>query len=126
MNFSGKVSPAEEEKEPSFEALDWIWSYQMSSGLRLYGGPGWVFASDPTFKLKPFYVKWGTEVRLFGKKLNYHRLYGTPFFAAHMENWEQQHWELNQFYKLGYEISKMQGLGRKMRVLYRVPSRVLL
>ena len=101
---------------PSFEALDWIWSYQMSSGLRLYGGPGWVFASDPTFKLDPFYVKWGTEVRLFGKKLNYHRLYGTPFFAAHMENWQQQNWELNQFYKLGYEISKMQGVGRKMRV----------
>ena len=33
-----------------------------------------------------------------------------------MENWQQQHWDLNQFYKLGYEISKMQGVGRKMRV----------
>ena len=33
-----------------------------------------------------------------------------------MENWQEQHWGLNQFYLLGYEISKLQGVGRKMRV----------
>lgn len=100
---------------PSFEAFEWISSYQLSSNLRMYAGPGWVFHSDNTFKLKPFYVKWGSEVRLFGKKLDYHKLYGTPFFVIHMENWEQQGWELNQFYMIGYEFSKLQGVGRKMR-----------
>ncbi len=103
-------------KNPSFEAFEWMTSYQLSSGLRVYVGPGWVFQSDPTYKLKPLYAKWGTEVRLFGKKHHYHRLYGTPFFVAHMENWQQQHWELNQFYLLGYEVSKLQGVGRKMRL----------
>jgi len=103
-------------KNPSMEALEWIVSYQFYSGLRVYGGPGWVVASDDSFKVKPLYAKWGTEVRLFGKKLYYHRLYGTPFFVAHMENWEQRNWDLDQFYLLGYEISKLQGVGRKMRV----------
>jgi hypothetical protein len=103
-------------KNPSYEAVEYIASHQFSSGLRLYGGPGIVVQSDETFKLKPFYVKWGAEVRLFGRKLYYHRLYGTPFFIAHLENWQQQHWDLNQFFMLGYEISKLQGVGRKMRL----------
>jgi hypothetical protein len=105
-------------KNPSMEALEWISSYQFSSGLRVYGGPGWVFDSDDTFKLKPLYVKYGSEVRLFGQKLYYHRLYGTPFFVVHLENWEQRQWNLDQFYLLGYEISKLQGVGRKMRLYF--------
>lgn len=103
-------------KNPSFEAIDWLWSYQFSSALRVYGGPGWVFASDPSFPLKPFYVIWGMEIRLFGQKLNYHRLYGTPFFAANMENWQQHGWDIDSTFKLGYEFSKLQGVGRKMRL----------
>ncbi|CAM0117445.1 DUF1207 domain-containing protein [Rhabdochlamydiaceae symbiont of Dictyostelium giganteum] len=103
-------------KNPSFEAIDFISSYQLSSALRVYAGPGIVVHSDPTFRLKPMYAMWGTEVRLLGQKLHYHRLYGTPFFAAHMENWEQHSWDLDMTFKLGYEISKLQGVGRKMRL----------
>jgi hypothetical protein len=103
-------------KNPSFEALDWINSYQFSSGLRVYGGPGIVFHSDPSFRLRPGYIMWGAEVRLFGHKHHYHRLYGTPFFAAHMENWQQHNWDIDMTFKLGYELSKLQGVGRKMRV----------
>lgn len=104
-----------ERKNPSFEALEWINSYQVSSGLRVYGGPGWIFESDDTFKLKPFYVKYGAEVRLFGHKIKYHGLHGTPFLVIHLENWEQHSWNLDQFYMLGYELSKLQGVGRKVR-----------
>ncbi len=103
-------------KNPSFEAIDWMSSYQFSSGLRVYGGPGIICHSDPSFRLRPCYVMWGTEIRLFGQKLYYHRLYGTPFFAAHMENWQQHNWELDMTFKLGYELSKLQGVGRKMRL----------
>ncbi len=103
-------------KNPSFEALDWINSYQFSSGLRIYGGPGVVMHSDKSFHLDPFYVMWGTEIRLFGQKHHYHRLYGTPFFAAHMENWQQHDWDIDMTFKLGYELSKLQGVGRKMRL----------
>jgi hypothetical protein len=103
-------------RNPSFEAFDFISSYQFSSGLRVYGGPGVVFGSDTTFKLKPLYVVWGTEIRLFGQKLNYHRLFGTPFFAMHMENWQQRNWNIDCTFKLGYEVSKLQGVGRKIRM----------
>jgi hypothetical protein len=106
----------EKRKNPSMEALELIGSYQLSSGLRIYAGPGWVVASDDSFKLKPLYAKWGSEVRLFGKKLYYHKLYGTPFFVVHLENWQQHHWSLEQFYLMGYEFSKLQGVGRKMRL----------
>lgn len=103
-------------KNPSMEAIDFFTSYQFSPHLRGYFGPGVVFHSDPTFRIKPLYVEYGMELRLLGKKLYYHRLYGTPFFAVHLENWQQRHWNLDGTYKLGYEISKMQGIGRKMRI----------
>jgi hypothetical protein len=86
------------------------------SNVRLYGGVGTVFHSSESFKIKPLYVQYGIELRFFGKKFPYHRLYGTPFFAAHFENWQQHHWDIDGTYKLGYEISKLQGIGRKMRL----------
>jgi hypothetical protein len=103
-------------KNPSMEAIDFFSSYQFSSGLRGYFGPGVVFHSDRSFHIKPLYIEYGAELRILGSKLNYHRLYGTPFFAIHLENWQQRHWDLDLTVKLGYEISKLQGVGRKMRV----------
>jgi hypothetical protein len=61
-------------------------------------------------------VEYGAELRILGTKFVYHRIYGTPFFAIHLENWQQRHWNLDLTMKLGYEISKLQGVGRKMRV----------
>ncbi len=103
-------------KNPSMEAIDFFSSYQFSQNLRGYIGPGVVFNSDSTFHIQPMYIEYGLEVRMWGKKLYYHRLYGTPFFAIHIENWQQHHWDFDIFAKLGYELSKMQGVGRKMRV----------
>lgn len=103
-------------KNPSMEAIDFFSSYQFSSGLRGYFGPGVVFHSDQSFKIKPLYVEYGVELRILGSRFNYHRLYGTPFFAIHLENWQQRHWDLDMTFKLGYEVSKLQGVGRKMRI----------
>ncbi|MBY0530043.1 MAG: DUF1207 domain-containing protein [Rhabdochlamydiaceae bacterium] len=101
---------------PSMEAIDFFSSYQFSRHLRGYFGPGVVVHSDPTFRIKPLYIEYGMELRILGRKLDYHRLYGTPFFAVHLENWQQRKWDLDMTFKLGYEISKMQGIGRKMRL----------
>ncbi len=103
-------------KNPSMEAIDFFSSYQFSSGLRGYFGPGIVFHSDRSFHIKPLYIEYGIELRILGSKFDYHRLYGTPFFAIHLENWQQRHWDLDLTAKLGYELSKLQGVGRKMRV----------
>lgn len=103
-------------KNPSFEAIDFVTSYQFSGHLRAYGGPGVILHSDSSFPMKTFYVKYGTEVHVLGKKLYYHKLYGTPFLALHFENWQVRNWNLDLFVKLGYELSKLQGIGRKMRL----------
>lgn len=105
-----------ERVNPSFEAFDFFISYQFSDAIRGYFGPGVVLHSDRSFKLKPLYVEYGGEIRMFGRKFYYHRLYGTPFFAMHFENWQQHNWDLDIFIKGGYEWSKLQGIGRKMRI----------
>ncbi|MCI0382400.1 MAG: DUF1207 domain-containing protein [Chlamydiae bacterium] len=103
-------------KNPSYEAIDFFTSYQFTKHFRGYFGPGLILHSDKTFPMDHFYVQYGAELRIWGQKLNYHRLYGTPFFAVHIENWQVRHWAFDVTAKIGYEISKLAGIGRKMRV----------
>lgn len=103
-------------KNLSIEAVDLFMSYQFSKHLRMYIGPGAVFHSDHSFPFKPMYIEYGTELRILGQKLDYHSLYGTPFFAMHIENWQERHWDFDFTFMLGYELSKLQGVGRKMRL----------
>jgi hypothetical protein len=102
---------------PSMEAIDFFVSYQINSSLRVYAGPGWVFHSDKTYPIKPpLYFEWGGEVRLLGYKNFYHKLYGTAFLAIYLRNWQVNDWNLDGTYMAGYEWSKLQGVGRKMRL----------
>jgi hypothetical protein len=103
-------------KNPSYEALEFLGSYQLSGHLRIYGGPGIILHSDQSFPMKTFYAKYGVEMRILGQKLYYHQLYGTPFLAIELENWQVRDWDLDFFIKFGYELSKLQGVGRKMRL----------
>ncbi|MCB1081156.1 MAG: DUF1207 domain-containing protein [Chlamydiia bacterium] len=110
-------NPGVERVNPSMEAIDFFISYQVNSALRLYVGPGWVFHSDKTYPITPpLYVEWGGEVRLLGYKSFYHKLYGTAFLAIYIRNWQVNHWNLDGTYMAGYEWSKLQGVGRKMRL----------
>ncbi len=103
-------------KNPSYEAIEFAGSYQLTGHLRTYGGPGVILHSDQSFPMKTFFVKYGVELKILGQKLYYHQLYGTPFLAIHLENWQVRDWNLDLFVKLGYELSKLQGVGRKMRL----------
>lgn len=103
-------------KNPSMEAFDIFVCYQFNSSLRAYVGPGVVIHSDQSFKLKPLYIEYGFELRMFPTKFQYHRLFGTPFLAVHCENWQQRHWGFDITIRAGYELSKLQGVGRKMRM----------
>ncbi|MGE0198631.1 MAG: DUF1207 domain-containing protein [Simkaniaceae bacterium] len=110
-------NPGVERVNPSMEAIDFFISYQVNSALRLYVGPGWVFHSDKTYPITPpLYIEWGGEVRLLGYKSFYHKLYGTAFLAIYIRNWQVNHWNLDGTYMAGYEWSKLQGVGRKMRL----------
>ncbi len=102
---------------PSFEALDFFTSYQVNDSLRFYFGPGWVFHSDSTYPFKPpLYIEYGGEFRFLGTKSFYHKLYGTFFLAIYFRNWQTNSWSLDGTSLAGYEWSKLQGVGRKMRL----------
>ncbi len=103
-------------KNPSFEAIDFYTSYQLSKYLRLYWGPGVILHSDETFPMKTLYVEYGAECRFLERKIEYHRLYGTPFIAVHIENWQVRDWKFDFSFRVGYEFSKLAGVGRKMRI----------
>ncbi len=101
---------------PSMEAMDLFVAYQVSDGLRLYGGPGWIFHSDKSYPMDHFYIEYGGELRILGKKNYYHKLYSSPFLAMFFRNWQVNNWRFDQTYKLGWEWSKLQGVGRKLRI----------
>ncbi len=100
---------------PSIEAIDFFTSYQANDAIRLYIGPGVYVHSDPSFKWKPLYIEYGTEVRFLGSKFHCQRLYGTFFIALNWRNLEQLDYNFDGTYRFGYEFSKLQGIGRKLR-----------
>lgn len=106
----------EKRKNPSFEAIDLFTSYQVSRNLRVYFGPGFILHSDETFPMKWGYVEYGFELRFWERRIDYHRLYGTPFIAFHVENWAVRDWNFDFSARIGYEFSKLAGIGRKMRL----------
>ncbi len=100
---------------PSIEAIDFFTSYQATDALRVYVGPGVYVHSDPSYKWQPMYIEYGTEVRFGGKKWYYQKLHGTFFLALHWRNLQQLDWNFDGTYRAGYEFSKLQGIGRKVR-----------
>jgi hypothetical protein len=101
---------------PSIEAIDFYTSYQATDALRVYVGPGAYVHSDPTYKWEPMYINYGMELRFFGQKFYYQKLYGTFFLALHFRNLQQLDWNYDGTYRGGYEFSKLQGIGRKFRL----------
>ena len=101
---------------PSVEAIDFFVSYQATEAIRLYVGPGVYVNSDPTFPWKPIYFEYGTEARFLGSKFLKQKLYGTCFIALLWRNLEQLDYNFDGTYRMGYEFSKLQGIGRKFRL----------
>jgi len=102
---------------PSIEATDFYTSYQATDGIRVYVGPGVILHSDNSFPEKPpLYIQYGTEVRFFKTKFLSQRLFGTFFLALHLRNYQWLDWNFDGTYRLGYEFSKLAGVGRKLRV----------
>jgi hypothetical protein len=100
-------------KNKSFEALDISGDYQCNSHLRFYANFGTVIHSDSEMSIKPLYVEYGFEVR--GSRTDFKQLFGQPFLAVHMQNWQDVHFAQDSTYALGYEWGKIHGIGRKVR-----------
>lgn len=101
-------------KNKSFEACDVSADYQINQHLRLYGILGSIVLSDREMFMQPLYAEYGFEVR--GHRTDFKQLFGQPFFAVHMQNWQDVNFALDTNYALGYEWGKIHGIGRKVRV----------
>ena len=109
--------PETKRLNPSIEATDLYVSYQLSEAVRFYGGAGAIVHSDETYPEKPpLYFGYGTEVRFLGSKFLSQRLFGTCYLAIYLRNVQWLGWDFDGTYRLGYEFSKLAGIGRKLRV----------
>lgn len=112
---SQRDNPRIHRVNPSIEAIDFAVSYQASEAIRLYAFPGAIVHSDESFPWKPMYIEYGTEVRFLGTKFYKQKLYGTVYIGLHWRNYQELDWNFDGTYKIGYEFSKLQGIGRKFR-----------
>lgn len=109
-------NPGYNRVNPSFEAIDFMSTYEIINGIRVYFGPGFIVHSDQSFPMDWFYAWFGFEWRFPGLRFHYHRLYGGPFLAADLQLWQVNHFRPSGTAQLGYEWSKLQGAGRKVRL----------
>ncbi len=110
--------PGFERCNVSDEGVDFFASYQCSRAIRIYAGIGDIFSRDRSFPEKPLYFEAGTEIRAFGCRDCYDRLYIQPFLAMHFRAWAEHDYTIDQTYALGVEYSKIQGVGRKFRIFF--------
>ncbi len=108
--------PGFNRKNPSFEALDLFFQYQAYEQLRFYAGAGLILHSDGTFPMRHSYIEYGFEARFLGSKIYYHNLFGTFFLSTYFRNWQLNNFNIDGTYLFGYEWSKLQGVGRKIRI----------
>lgn len=98
----------------SYEAIDYSAAYDITKQIRLYGTAGVIGHSDSEMHLKPLYAQYGMEVRV--GRHEWKQLYGTPYLAMHFENWQDTDWKIDATFALGYELGKLNGMGKKIRV----------
>ena len=109
-------NPGFDRRNLSDEGVDLFASYQLGRAIRVYGGIGDIFDRDREFPEHPFYAEFGAEIRTFGGRDCFNKLYVQPFLAMHFRAWEEHNFDLDQTYALGVEWSKIQGIGRKFRL----------
>jgi len=110
------ANPGFDRRNLSDNGIDVFASYQMNPAIRLYLGVGDIIWRDKEFYTQPFYFQWGAEIRVFGFRDCYNRLYIQPFLAMNFRSWEEHGFDINQTYALGIEWSKLQYVGQKFRI----------
>ncbi len=98
----------------SYEAIDYSVSYFVTKGVRVFIGPGVILHSDSEMSLKPLYVEYGMDVH-FDKQIR-KELYGQPFLSVYFENAQDTNWNINATFAVGYELGRVEKLGRKARL----------
>lgn len=111
-------NPGFDRRNLSDNGIDLFASYQLNPAIRLYLGVGDIIWRDREFFTQPFYFEWGTEIRVFGMRDCFNRLYVQPFLAMNFRSWEEHDFDIDQTYALGIEWSKLQYVGQKFRIFF--------
>ena len=111
-------NPGFDRRNVSDNGIDLFASYQLNPAIRLYLGIGDIIWRDREFFTQPLYFEGGTEIRVYGCRDCYNKLYVQPFLAMNFRAWEEQDFDIDQTYALGVEWSKLQYVGRKFRVFF--------
>lgn len=110
-------NPDFDRRNPSAEYLEWAVAYQLTEDFRIYGAYTYVMSCDSSFPFCKNRFEAGLEAYFnFWLLRSYsHCIFGRPFFAVHLRYFEDYNFEEDITYALGYELSKMRGLCRKLR-----------
>jgi hypothetical protein len=100
---------------PSFEALDFFTSYQLTRNIRLYGGVGYYLASDESYPQDNWYIGYGFEIRILGGRDACSKLYWEPIFAAYVANRQFQNWKFDVTCFAGIEVGRNEFIGNRLR-----------
>ncbi len=92
-------------KNVSNEGIDIFASYAIIRQVRLYAGIGCVYHSFKYAKFDPFYLEYGAEFRPFDVVRIAKTLDFQPFIAAHLKNWQNNHFAVNGNYSIGIEFA---------------------
>jgi len=108
-----KIDTKFERVNLSYEGVDLRLSYELPYGVRLYGGGGGLFHTEPS-ALKPWSAQYGIEFRS-PWRIDVASM--RPIVAVDIKNFEENNWNTDVSARAGVEFDNLQVLGRKLQVL---------
>jgi Protein of unknown function (DUF1207) len=108
-----KVNTKFERVNLSYEGVDLKLSYEMPYGVRIYGGGGGLFHTEPS-ALKAWSTQYGIEFRS-PWRIDFASM--RPIVAVDIKNFEENNWNTDVSARAGVEFENLQVLGRKLQIL---------
>ena len=108
-----KVNTKFERVNLSYEGADLKLSYELPFGVRVYGGGGGLFHTEPS-TLKPWSAQYGIEFRS-PWRIDFASM--RPIVAADFKNFEENNWSTDVSARAGVQFDNLQVLGRKLQIL---------
>lgn len=99
---------------PSMEGIDLSLAYEPIDKIVLFIGYSRILRSDDSFKIEPNKLYYGFNCFLDCAKIQTFYGEAIPYFAAYIENHENNHWNFDNSISLGYQWEKY--YGHKLRV----------
>ncbi|MGZ8095760.1 MAG: DUF1207 domain-containing protein [Methylosarcina sp.] len=97
----------------SYEGVDLRLSYEFPYGIRLYGGGGGLFHTEPS-TLKSWSAQYGIEFRS-PWRIDVASM--RPIVAVDIKNFEENDWNIDVSARAGVEFDNLQVLSRKLQIL---------